>query len=283
MSDNSRIEWCDATLSPAYGCSPISPACDHCYAARMAGRLGNLTEGAHRNGKWTGKINLFPERMRQALKWKKPRRIFVGSMTDLFHDEIENEFLDRVFAYMALASQHTFMLLTKRPEWMEEYIAFWTPDGKINPYRWADAVQGIIHPKAGSLPTWPLPNVWLGVTAENQEQADARIPILLDTPAVTRFVSVEPMLGPVDLHDGLWRTERDWTDEYESYPREPRLDWIICGGETGPDSRPMHPDWVCNLRDECVAAGVPFFMKKMSGGGRPPEDLLIREFPNANA
>ncbi len=121
MSDKSRIEWCDATINPAYGCSPVSPACDHCYAARMAGRLGALTEGTHKDGKWTGKINLFPGRMMQALKWREPRRIFIGSLTDLFHPAVPYDFLDRVFAVMAMCPQHEFILLTKRPERMREY------------------------------------------------------------------------------------------------------------------------------------------------------------------
>jgi protein gp37 len=322
MSDKTKIEWADATLNPAYGCSKVSPACDHCYAATMASRFqsapGHPFVGAAQGGTWTGKFNLLPERMEQALRWKRPRRIFVGSMTDLFHDNVPDSFLDRVFAYMALAPQHTFMLLTKRPERMQVYMAQLVFAGRdLSECRrdmgmdLAAGMQIVAARRAG------LPNVWLGVTAENQAMADKRIPVLLDTPAARRFVSVEPMLSGVDVspwlpgsyecaltcghrqgeHDLPARECRECgfigPDDHETWgygdnavcpkcgeydpemicpkcgtimvhehPDTQCLDWVICGGESGPGARPMHPDWARALRDQCAAAGVPFLFKQ---------------------
>lgn len=269
MADKSKIQWCDATINPAYGCSPVSPACDHCYAARMAGRLGELTQGTHQDGKWTGRINLFPERMMQALKWREPRRIFIGSMTDLFHGRMPWGFLEEVFAFMRRAQQHTFLLLTKRAENMRSFM-------KNLAYAHHCGARGL----AGW--EWPPRNVWLGVTAENQAMADERIPILLDTPAANRFVSIEPMLGAVDLRpwlpgpcqhpdcsDGSIPVGNDggrpcpWC---QCGPLD-RLDWTIVGGESGPNARPMHPDWARGLRDQCQAAGVPYFFKQWGEWG----------------
>ena len=270
MADRSTIAWCDATINPCFGCSPVSEGCRNCYAARMAHRSGELTAGTVKDGRWTGKINRFQERMDQAFLWRKPRRIFVGSMTDLFHEEIPNYFLDEVFQFMAVAKQHTFLLLTKRPERARQYIV-----GMSNAR--FDRDRMLYDPRtrgpvlAFSNRPWPLPNVWHGVTAENQAMADERIPILLDTPAAKRFVSVEPMLGPVDLtcinypdavdHEvGLLDALRGMSCDDD--PTHPALDWVIAGGESGPHARPMHPDWVRSLRDQCKAARVPYFFKQ---------------------
>lgn len=278
MSDQSRIEWCDSTINVVYGCTPVSPGCAHCYAARMAGRLGALTRGTHAGGRWTGKLNIFPERMLQACRWRKPRRIFVNSMGDLFHPDVPDEALDRVFAVMALCPQHTFQVLTKRPERMLEYMtSMYKGERYIS--REAHIIQTGDNGPAPHIELVdlrrPLPNVWLGVTAEDQKRADERIPVLLNTPAAKRFVSVEPMLGAVDLwavKDGSWY-DREGATRYNALTGTawwgsdgshglgggPRLDWIICGGETGPGARPMHPDWARSLRDQCV--GVPFYFK----------------------
>jgi len=245
MADKSLIEWCDATINPAYGCTKCGAACDHCYAERLAARFSANPDVEHlvagtvdASGHWTGKVNLWPERMEQALHWRKPRRIFVGSMTDLFHPAVPFEFLDRIFAVMAMASpQHTFMLLTKRPERMAEYLGY--------EYRRERIYKASGESDAFCL-DWSLPNVWLGTTIWDQDSADRAVPILLSTPAAKRFVSVEPMLGPVVIPAELLA----------------RLAWVICGGETGPKARPMHPDWPRKLRDDCVAAGVPFFFKQ---------------------
>lgn len=267
MAKSSSIEWCDATINPCCGCTPVSPACDHCYAARMAHRLAlnikippyfaGLTDNA---GKWTGQVNLHPQLMKQVLRWQKPRKIFVGSMTDLFHEAVPDGFLDQIFAVMALAPQHTFMVLSKRPERMREYMEHFVDD----------ACRPTGCPIGG-----PLPNVWLGVTAENQAMADERIPTLLDTPAAKRFVSIEPTLGPLDLRsylqdvihqdeiglagrNGPLITANDITD-HDPWMRG--LSWVICGGENGHGARPMHPDWARALRDQCSTADVPFFFK----------------------
>lgn len=271
MSAKSKIQWTDATWNPVVGCSPASPGCDNCYASRMAHRLGKnpatpqyagLTEG----GVWTGETRLVEKALLQPLGWKKGRRVFVCSMGDLFHESVPFEWVDKVFSVMALASQHTFMVLTKRPEQMREYL------------RRYDGVPTAL--------TWPYPNIWLGVTAENQAMADARIPILLDTPAAKRFVSVEPMLGPVNLepwledacdscdecrsdchiHKTVYRDSKHLLDpEQPAFGYHPEivcLDWVICGGGTGPGARPMHPDWPRGLHDQCAAARVAFFFKQ---------------------
>jgi len=262
------IGWCEQTWNPMTGCTPIS----ECYAQRMArrlrGRYGYPDDDPFR-------VTLHPEKLTEPMRWKKPRLIFVCSMGDLFHDEIPFEFIDRVFATMVLAPQHTYLLLTKRPDRMAAYMG------------WLDKLGLGFDGRAGErgmkmwgheeLP-WPLPNVWLGVTAENQARADERIPILLSIPAAKRFVSIEPMLGPVDLRrwlsgqrlrcpdcgvgpfdeDGCCTRCGADMDGPEPYLG---LDWVICGGETGPGARPMHPDWVRSLRDQCVAAEVPFWFK----------------------
>jgi protein gp37 len=198
---------------------------------------------------------------------ERPRRIFVNSMSDLFHENVTDEMRDRIFAVMALCPQHIFQVLTKRPERMLKYL---TTSSVLRTDRLTKIVglnfpigtESKLQPIA-----WPLPNVWLGVSVENQAAADERIPLLLQTPAALRFVSCEPMLGSVDL----LRTPRpgymhDWlTGEYETvreHRSTPHLDWVIAGGESGPGARPMHPEWARALRDQCDEAGVPFFFKQ---------------------
>jgi protein gp37 len=278
MADKTKIQWADATINPAYGCTKCSPGCDHCYAETMASRnLSKCYAGLTEGRKWTGRVNLFPERMEEALKWKRPRRIFVGSMTDLFHKSVPFDFLDSIFAVMALAWDHTFMLLTKRPERMLEYF-------NSCPTTWSNHLANRIYSITGSIKKdnqvqasiegrlnhsvgWPMRHVHLGVTVCNQAEADAKIPILLATPAAKRFVSVEPMLGSVNVSDHL----EVWPGCGGGEPREDCefcsgnlriLDWVICGGESGPGARPMHPDWARSLRDQCQAAGTPFFFKQ---------------------
>lgn len=189
------------------------------------------------------------------LHWRKPRRIVVCSMSDLFHPSTPFEWIDRVFGVMALCPQHTFQILTKRPERMAEYLNYRPRSQRIWDAQGAMGAEP--HRRAGSL---PLPNVWLGTSVENQEQADKRIPHLLECPAAVLFLSCEPLLGAIELTgDG---TEY-LPDEYCS-PSDPqnRINWVIAGGESGPNARPMHPEWARSLRDQCQAAGVPFFMKQ---------------------
>jgi protein gp37 len=296
MADKSKIEWTDATWNIVTGCSIVSPGCTNCYAMRLAG--ARLREHPSRkgltkvvNGKpvWTGEVRFNEQWLKQPLEWKKPRRIFVAAHGDLFHENVPDDWIDRVFAVMALAPWHSFMVLTKRASRMRRYFNGPYKDGTGVFARVADATWAIAPtrnhlpepPTVFEIPVGPrmkngepefgyrrfikpgsLPNVWLGVTAEDQQRADERIPDLLATPAAKRFVSIEPMLGPVDLTtiESGWSILDDGWDEYVE--GEPILDLVICGGESGRGSRPMYPDWARGLRDQCEAAGVPFFFKQ---------------------
>lgn len=267
MSEKSSIEWTDATWNPVLGCSHVSAGCDNCYAAREAsGRLKNhpLYESLAVDGKFTGKVRLVPERLEQPLKWKRPRRIFVNSMSDLFHDDVADQFIAKVFAVMGSAGQHQFQVLTKRPGRMaslvgSERFGDLVDDAKVE----LDEEWDIMHDRALSwqLGPWPLGNVWLGTSVETQKWADVRIPKLLETPAAVRFLSCEPLLGPIDLGDYLARMEFERDDGHAAIYRS-ALRWVLVGGESGPNARPMHPDWARALRDQCVDAGVPFLFKQ---------------------
>ncbi|SDD27954.1 protein gp37 [Paenibacillus sp. UNCCL117] len=289
MSDKTKIEWSDSTWNPVTGCTKVSEGCRNCYAKTFAERFEGTPGHYFESG---FKVTLRPERLGQPLRWKRPRKIFVNSMSDLFHPDVPDEYIDRVFAVMALCPQHTFQVLTKRPERMREYlsdrkevvnetIAFnmmdvptrhigkrwggWTPAqtgeyGRVEIPGYFDDVSI----------DWPLPNVWLGVSVENQQAADERIPLLLQTPAAVRFLSCEPLLGPVNL--GKWLLTQGWSPSYydpdnihgypESEPTNEHINWVIVGGESGRNARPMHPNWARSLRNQCNAAGVPFFFKQ---------------------
>ncbi|SKL67286.1 bacteriophage protein gp37 [Mycobacteroides abscessus subsp. massiliense] len=257
MGDKTGIEWTDATWNPVTGCDKVSPGCDRCYAETFAERWRG-TRGHYFE---TGfDVQLRPDKLDLPLRWTKPRRIFVNSMSDLFHDSVPDAYIGSVFDVMARAEQHTFQILTKRHGRMRALLRKWEQEG-------AESVErGELHPKYGAAAwrrrdglwctprVWPLPNVWLGVSAEDQKRADLRIPALLDTPAAVRFVSAEPLLGPIDLHgDPIGKDSVFWIGH---------LDWVIVGGESGPGARPMHPDWARSLRDQCIAAGVPFLFKQ---------------------
>lgn len=277
-----KIEWATHTWNPVTGCTPISEGCEHCYAARMAkrlaGRCGYPKDDPFRPG------TFHADKLNDPLKIKKPSLFFVCSMGDLFHEAVKDELIDMAFAVMATAKHHTFILLTKRPQRMLNYCTGgWQP--RLIPH--LRMLEKTPEDKGVSLHTrnMALPNVWLGVTAENQARADERIPILLSIPAAVRFVSVEPMLGPVDLTTVIDRHTDHFTFgvSRESYlytnvlighqcfkggylPHQ-KLDWVICGGETGPSARPMHPDWARSLRDQCKADSVPFFFKSWGARG----------------
>lgn len=240
MAKNTKIEWATATWNPWFGCSKVSPACDNCYAERWA----------NRTGKDFSKITRSRTTFNDPLKWKEPQRIFVCSLSDFFHLDVPRSLREEAIAVMQAAPQHTYMLLTKRPD-------------NILP-----ALDGTAFAK---LPD----NVWLGVTAENQEQANKRIPLLLQVPARVCFVSCESLLGPIRLKqqnpdgfwppkakqpDEAWLRHKDWPDDFEYWSTG--LSWVICGGESGSKARPMHPTWARSLRDQCQAAGVPFFFKQ---------------------
>lgn len=234
-----RIEWTDAVWNPVTGCTKVSSGCKHCYAEGMAKRF------------WGGEreftdVRCHPERLEQPLRWRKPRRVFVNSMSDLFHDDVPFDFIACVFWTVAASPQHTYQVLTKRPARMLEFFR-------------REAQQ------YGA--PWPINNIMLGVSVEDQKTADERIPILLQAPAALRFVSVEPMLGPVDL-----RRLDPWddfhTDALDTPDPSCKIGWVICGCESGPRARPMRPDWARSLRDQCAEAGVPFFLKQMEIAGK---------------
>ena len=230
------------TWNPIAGCSVVSPGCTRCYAMRMAARIERMQPDSHYKGLtkqvngnpvWTGKIVRAPDKIFKApLKWRKPTRVFVNSMSDLFHEDVPDEWIDEIFRIMALTPQHTYQVLTKRPERMQKY------SGRT------------------------LDNVWMGVSAEDQARADERIPLLLETPAAVRFISAEPLLGPLDLTPYLHG-----------------LDQIITGGESGPGKRPVAMGWLRDIRDQCQAANVPLFVKQIDKVIPIPADLMIRQWP----
>jgi protein gp37 len=296
MSDNSRIEWTDATWSPTLGCTHVSEGCDGCYAMRTVHRMSfnpnekisSAAEGltAYRPGVgvvWTNNVRVLPDRLGLPLQWKKPKRIFVDSQSDLFHDQVPDEFIAKVFAVMAATPRHTYQILTKRPGRLRSLL---------NSERFRELVFVATNLDIGEThgDYWPLPNVWLGVSVENQRWADVRVPLLLDTPATVHWLSCEPLLGPVDL--------TKWTDahgpwNYTEYGVEclcraaivddqdrcngDRIDWVVAGGESGPGARPMHPDWARSLRDQCQEYAVPFLFKQW-GEHAPLGPCSVDEF-----
>jgi protein gp37 len=290
MAQNSKIEWTDSTWNPVRGCSRVSEGCRNCYAELMAARFSNPGQWGHglavmQHGRphWTGKVEMVEKHLLDPLKWgyvtvhrpdcnkhgeralctcpKRRRRIFVNSVSDLFHEAVTDEMRDRIFAVMALCPQHDFQVLTKRPERMRTYMDISTDN------RSEDIGREMLFLSKGNhngIIELPLANIWMGVSVENQKAADERIPVLLETPAAVRFVSFEPLLGPVDLDQdarfgGLhaFGGGPTWCACHHG-----KLDWVICGGESGPNARPMHPDWARSLRDQCKNANVPFFFKQ---------------------
>lgn len=271
------IEWTDRTWNPIVGCSIVSPGCTNCYAMKMAGRLQRMNRRnlsyvnryddttMRVNGKtvWSGLTRKAPNHtLLEPLGRKVSTRYFVNSMGDLFHENIPDDWIDDVFAVIVRCPQHTFQVLTKRPERMLQYITAliaakrriaWIASEMrgsfIGGIQAMDAFLG--HDRKTRM---PLKNLWLGVSAERQQEWDERVEILGRTPAALRFVSVEPMLGPIDCGNAF----DDPPDGSEYGP----IDWIICGGESGPGARPMHPDWARSLRDQCQAAKTPFFFKQ---------------------
>lgn len=243
MAEISSIEWTDATWNPVTGCDVVSPGCAHCYAKTFAERFRGVPGHPYEQG---FDLRLWPERLELPLQWKRPRRIFVNSMSDLFHEDVPTEFIRRVFATMEAAHWHVFQVLTKRP----------------------DRARAL----AGELP-WP-PNVWMGVSVENQRWT-SRVTLLKEIPAAVRFLSCEPLLGPIKIELA-------------------QIDWVIVGGESGPGARPMNGAWVRALQKQCDEAAVPFFFKQWGayseggrrlGKGRSGRELDGRTFdamPHAN-
>lgn len=234
MSQNSTIEWTQKTWNPVTGCSKVSQGCKNCYAEVLAKRFW-------KDRKFTD-VQCHPDRLEQPLHWRKPATVFVNSMSDLFHEDVPFEFITRVFATMIHtnhpgSTKHTFQILTKRPARALEFYDKYFRNSPI------------------------IPNVWLGVSVEDQKTADERIPLLLQIPAAVRFLSCEPLLGEIDLFKEFDNGKYD--KEYDFWIKPLHLiNWVICGGESGHGARPMHPDCARKLRDDCKAAGVPFFFKQ---------------------
>ncbi len=316
MADGTKIEWTDATVNAVNGCSVLSPGCKLCYAMKQAHRFDarrGLTRMTAGGMVWTGEVRFNETQLLKPLAWKRARRIFWNAHGDLFHESVPDEWIDKVFAVCALTPQHSHQILTKRSARMRAYMAELVAGDRFV----TDEIARIMAPLGehgydttglsgtererllaanARVHAGPLPNVWLGVSVEDQQRADERIPDLLATPAAVRFISAEPLLGPVDLEvawkgesalegecwgDCAWcangnppmhncsagrQSEADWAKGRSG------LDWVIVGGESGPGARPMHPDWARSLRDQCAAAGVPMLFKQW--GEYHPADQL---------
>jgi protein gp37 len=262
----SNIEWTGFTWNPIVGCSVVSPGCKRCYAMKMARRIelmgtaahyAGLTMGTKAGAVWTGKLARAPEEtLFEPLRRKKPTTWFVNSMSDLFHEAVPDDWIDRIFAVMALCPQHTFQVLTKRSKRMREYM-------KDFDSRRADSLgqKVIALGYDGPLESlrWPPPNVWMGISCEDQQRADERIPDLLATPAAVRFISAEPLLAPVDLT--RIPIAHGFVEIHGG--QLPALSWVIVGGESGPRARDFRLSWAKSLIEQCQAAGVPAFMKQV--------------------
>ena len=250
------IEWTDETWNPVTGCDRVSPGCDNCYALTLAKRLKAMgqpkyqRDGDPRTSGPGFRLTVHPEELDRPLRWRRPRRVFVNSMSDLFHRDVPDAFIAQVFSVMARAQQHTFQVLTKRPRRMVDLLGSVDAGGQaLLEDLWDEGeARGLYEAP------WPLPNVWLGTSIES-DRYTFRADALRATPAAVRFLSLEPLLGPLPSLDLTG------------------IDWVIVGGESGPGARPMHPDWVRDIRDRCVDAGVAFFFKQW-GNYRPLLDYL---------
>jgi protein gp37 len=309
MSATSSIEWTDRTWNPVRGCSVISPGCVNCYAMKQAHRFSGekrttvvgtrtghqpyhgLTKLTKAGPQWTGVIRTVEGALVEPLSWRKPQRVFVNSMSDLFHEDVPDAFIDQVFAVMALARRHTFQILTKRADRMREYCAR-RPNGGQSQFV---SIKGYgstaVLWQRPDLQSWPLPNVWLGVSVEDQKRADERIPQLLQTSAAVRFISAEPLLGPLNIAKYLKRgsqcdcgTARGTSDGCEPAKAMvrcnqglARLSWVIPGGESGNGARPCDVEWIRSLVEQCQSAAVPVFVKQVgSRAFDSTNDVLCR-------
>lgn len=290
----SKIEWTNKTWNPIIGCSKISEGCKNCYAEKMAGRLANIKSTMDNYSEvvkkveyktyyrglpeWNGNTHFIESALNKPLSWKKPRMIFVCSMSDLFHENNTFEDILRVWDIMCQTPRHTYQVLTKRPERMFQYYK-WLGSKVKN-----DGFDSIPSSSKNILDYITTPNhIWIGVTAENHQQANKRIPVLLDIPAKHHFVSCEPLLSNIDFSDDEWYNYLEgYKTEMRCYGGSPfeqvietkKLDWVIAGPETGPNKRPMKKEWIKSLYNQCKAANVPFFDKKDTLG------LNLKQFPN---
>lgn len=232
MADKTKIEWTDATWNPIIGCQVVSAGCKNCYAMKLAGtRLKHhptregLTVETKNGPVWNGQVRFNENALDQPLRWKKPRMIFVCAHSDLFYENVPTSWVDKVFEVMLRCPQHQFQILTKRPDRMKQYVGLWKPAS----------------------------NIWLGTSVENQKTANERIPHLLQTPAAVRWLSCEPLLGPVDLNQ---------TNKFGPNQIDAEIDWVVVGGESGINARPMNPFWVNSLQAQCSASAIPFHFKQ---------------------
>jgi len=301
----SNIEWCDTTWNPVRGCSRVSSGCENCYAERQAlrtagpgGAYENLVRKVNGHPVWTGEVRCLPELLDRPLRWRKPRRVFVNSMSDLFHERVPFEFVAAVFAVMSVTTRHTYQILTKRPERMREFFRWalawyddveraWVPPAGPRPYpdriteHWPDHLPWSPAGDGGSGydncgPAFPFENVWLGVSVEDQATADERIPILLDTPAAVRWVSAEPLLERVTFATLINKRCVSPPHPFPASCREPDhdirgIDWLVAGGESGPGARPCDVAWIRSIVEQCLAAQVSCFVKQL--GARPEARL----------
>lgn len=285
---STKIEWTNETWNPTTGCTKVTQGCKNCYAKRLAPKVfagQTITVNGVTRPREFEDVLVHHDRLDMPLRWRSPKRVFVNSMSDLFHKDIPDQFITDVFGIMALAHWHTFQVLTKQPQRMVEYLSrgdhgviaqfeALQRNGGISTKRVFSALD--VKRRDGILWEWPLPNVWLGVSVEDQATADERIPLLLQTSAAVRFLSCEPLLGPINIEkftgeghcpnaDDATHCVHWWDGAGEPCCRCRQIapiDWVIAGGESGPKSRPSHPDWFRSLRDQCAATDVPFFFKQ---------------------
>jgi len=271
MATTSSIEWTDVTWNPVRGCARVSAGCENCYAERVAYRFGQkpgspyegLTTLGKHGPRWAGRARFVPNMLDEPLRWRRPRRVFVNSMSDLFHDDVTDEQIAQVFTVMAISGRHTFQILTKRPARMLRW------------FEWASEhyVLATLEPRK----LWPPPNVWLGVSCEDQDAARKRIPLLRRCPAAVHFVSLEPLLGPIDLDDRWLEWLPTGPDENDEPHLRPPLRWVIVGGESGPGARPCNIDWVRTIVKQCGEAGVACFVKQLGATAvQAPRDATGR-------
>ena len=239
MPDNTGIEWTDASLNPVTGCTKVSPGCDNCYAETLAERFRGTKGHPYEQG---FDLRLWPERLEQFKKWTRPRKIFVCSMSDLFQKDVPDEYIERVYDAMIASPHHTYQILTKRPQRMAKFTKYYFPDGEAPDF------------------------IWHGTSVENQDY-EWRLDHLANTISAIRFVSAEPLLGPLDI--------TGWIVNDPS-----SIDWVIVGGESGRGARMMNPDWARSIRDQCAEHGTAFFFKQLTHKDKNiPDDLLVRQFP----
>ena len=285
MSQNSAIEWTEATWNPVTGCDRISPGCDNCYAMTLAARLKRMGQPRYRrdgdprtSGPGFG-LTLHPDKLNEPRRWRKPRTVFVNSMSDLFHKDVPPEFIWDVFETMRATPRHTYQVLTKRPKRMRNILLDFARTCGLTPAGWAE---------------WH-PNVWLGTSIESREYV-WRADRLREAPASVRFISAEPLLGPLIPH--VWESDLEMGSYWPGAEPVPcgitdgldlgKINWLIVGGESGANARPMDPAWVRDLRDRCAESGTAFFFKQWGGirpksGGRLLDGRTWDEMPQRAA